>query len=73
MIATVVIPNFGGGGAQSCVQENRLFCFGWLRSNWSPVLQPALVQHIVLTVIAVVLGFLIAMALAPSTPNRGWR
>jgi osmoprotectant transport system permease protein len=68
----VVIPNFGGGGAQSCVQENRVFCFGWLRGNWSGVLQPALLQHIVLTVIAVGLGFLIAMALALATHRRGW-
>jgi osmoprotectant transport system permease protein len=71
MIA-VVIPNFGGGGAQSCVQQNGLFCLGWLRGNWSAVLQPALVQHVVLTVIAVVLGFLIAMALALATHRRGW-
>jgi osmoprotectant transport system permease protein len=72
MLAAVVIPNFGGGGAHSCVQENRVFCFGWLRGNWSGVLEPALVQHVVLTVIAVVIGFAIAMLLALAAYRRHW-
>jgi osmoprotectant transport system permease protein len=72
MLAAVVIPNFGGGGASSCVQENRLFCFGWLRTNWAGVLEPALVQHVVLTVIAVVIGFAIAMLLALAAYRRNW-
>ncbi|HET9939436.1 MAG TPA: hypothetical protein VFQ28_11620, partial [Gaiella sp.] len=57
-----VIPDFGE--ASDCVQENRLFCPDWVRDNWADVLQPALVQHIKLTVIAVVVGFLIAFACA---------
>jgi osmoprotectant transport system permease protein len=57
-----VIPDFGE--ASDCVQENRLFCPEWVRDNWSDVLQPALVQHIKLTVIAVVVGFVIAFACA---------
>ena len=57
-----VIPDFGE--ASDCVQENRLFCPDWVRDNWADVLQPALVQHIKLTVIAVVVGFVIAFACA---------
>ena len=57
-----VIPDFGE--ASDCVQENRLFCPEWVRDNWSDVLQPALLQHIKLTVIAVVVGFVIAFACA---------
>ncbi len=72
MIADVVIPSFGGGGAQSCVQQNRLFCFDWVRANWGSVLQPALVQHVVLTAIAVVLGFALAMLLALAAHRHGW-
>ena len=52
-----VIPDFGEGSA--CVTENRFFCPDWVRDNWSDVIQPALVEHIKLTVIAVVVGFVI--------------
>jgi osmoprotectant transport system permease protein len=72
MLAAVVIPNFGGGGANSCVQQNRLFCFGWLRTNWGGVLEPALVQHVVLTAIAVAIGFALAMLLALLAHRRHW-
>lgn len=57
-----VIPDFGE--ASSCIQENRLFCPDWVRDNWAPVLQPALLQHIELTVIAVAIGFVFALAAA---------
>jgi osmoprotectant transport system permease protein len=57
-----VIPNFGE--ASGCVKENRLFCSGWVRDNWGDVLQPALIQHVKLTLIAVVVGFAIAFAAA---------
>jgi osmoprotectant transport system permease protein len=57
-----VIPNFGEGS--SCVVHNDLFCSDWFTQNWSPVLQPALVQHIELTAKAVGIGFAIAFAIA---------
>jgi osmoprotectant transport system permease protein len=57
-----VIPDFGR--AASCVAENRLFCPDWVRDNWGPVFQPALIEHIKLTVIAVAVGFVIAFAAA---------
>lgn len=57
-----VIPDFGE--ASSCVSENRFFCTDWVRDNWGPVLQPRLIEHIELTVIAVGIGFVIALAAA---------
>jgi osmoprotectant transport system permease protein len=57
-----VIPDFGQ--SSDCVRENRLFCPDWVRDNWGAVIQPALVQHIVLTIIAVTIGFAIAFAAA---------
>ena len=60
-----VIPNFGGSNsAHSCEAANHLFCTDWFTRNWSTVLWPALRQHIVLTLIAVAVGFVIALALA---------
>ncbi|MGH3132224.1 MAG: ABC transporter permease [Gaiellaceae bacterium] len=53
-----VIPDFGE--ASECVTENRLFCADWVRDNWSDVIQPALLEHVKLTVIAVAIGFAIA-------------
>jgi osmoprotectant transport system permease protein len=58
-----VIPNYEAQSS-SCVVHNHLFCFDWLRSNWGSILWPALRQHIVLTVIAVAIGFAISLALA---------
>ena len=57
-----VIPNFGHGSA--CERNNGWFCTDWLRHNWGGTLQPALVQHIELTLIAVGIGFSIASVLA---------
>jgi osmoprotectant transport system permease protein len=57
-----VIPEFGE--ASSCITENRLFCTDWVRENWGEVLQPALVQHIKLTLLAVAIGFVIAFVAA---------
>jgi osmoprotectant transport system permease protein len=57
-----VIPNFGG--ASKCVVNNDLFCTDWVQSNWRGTLEPALVQHIKLTAIAVAIGFVIALAVA---------
>ncbi|MGI8411261.1 MAG: ABC transporter permease [Solirubrobacteraceae bacterium] len=60
-----VIPTFGGGASSfACERANRLFCSGWVSRNWGTVLWPALRQHIVLTLIAVSIGFVISSALA---------
>ena len=57
-----VIPSFGH--ASKCLLHNGWFCWGWIRGNWGDILQPALVQHIQLTLIAVGIGFAIAFLLA---------
>lgn len=63
IVAQTVIPDFGGG-ANSCVRENRGFCWSWVQDNWSSVLWPAVRQHVELTAIAVAIGFVLAFALA---------
>jgi osmoprotectant transport system permease protein len=60
----VVIPTFGNPSKYACERANRLFCWGWLTKNWDGVLWPALRQHVILTVIAVGIGFAIASTLA---------
>jgi osmoprotectant transport system permease protein len=57
-----VIPNFGQGSA--CTRHNGWLCLDWVRARWGDTLQPALIQHIELTLIAVGVGFVIAFALA---------
>ena len=57
-----VIPNFGSGSR--CETKNGWWCTDWLRAHWGDTLQPALVQHIELSLIAVGIGFAIAFALA---------
>jgi osmoprotectant transport system permease protein len=67
-----VIPSFGGGSSFACERANRLFCGDWVSRNWSPVLWPALRQHIVLTLIAISIGFLLSTLLALTAYRRGW-
>ena len=57
-----VIPDFGQGS--SCERNNGWFCTDWLHAHWGDTLQPALLQHIELTLIAVGIGFVLATALA---------
>ncbi|MFL5910692.1 MAG: ABC transporter permease [Gaiellaceae bacterium] len=58
-----VIPNFGGN-PNSCVRRNGTFCWDWVSSHWGSTLRPALIDHIELTLIAVGIGFVIAIAAA---------
>ena len=57
-----VIPNFGHGSA--CEKNGGWFCTDWIHQHWGDTLQPALVQHIELTLIAVSVGFAVASLLA---------
>jgi osmoprotectant transport system permease protein len=74
LAAGPVIPSFGGGSSSSfsCERANHLFCSGWVSRNWDSVLWPALRQHVVLTLIAVVIGFLISTSLAVIAYRRRW-
>ena len=67
-----VIPSFGGGSSFACERANRLFCSDWVSRNWSTVLWPALRQHVVLTLIAVSIGFAISTALALVAYRQRW-
>jgi osmoprotectant transport system permease protein len=60
--AVPVIPNFGTGSA--CVRGDHAFCWGWVEQHWGDTLQPALLQHIELTAIAIAIGVPIAFCLA---------
>jgi osmoprotectant transport system permease protein len=57
-----VIPNFGHPSA--CIKHNGWFCTDWISKHWGDTLQPALIQHIQLTLIAVGAGFGVAFILA---------
>jgi osmoprotectant transport system permease protein len=62
VIADTVIPNFGEGSA--CERTNGWWCTDWLHAHWGDTLQPALVQHVELSLIAVGIGFALAFLLA---------
>ncbi|HVS85486.1 MAG TPA: ABC transporter permease subunit [Gaiellaceae bacterium] len=57
-----VIPDFGSGS--SCEVNNGWFCTDWVHAHWGDTLQPALLQHVELSAIAVAVGLAIAFALA---------
>jgi len=57
-----------GGG---CIQENKLFCPGWVVDNADRYVDPTL-QHLVLVVSAVAAGFLIAFTLAVLAHRHRW-
>jgi osmoprotectant transport system permease protein len=46
------------------VRDNGTFCWDWAREHWDDTLQPRLIEHIELTLYAVGIGFLIALAAA---------
>jgi osmoprotectant transport system permease protein len=54
-----------------CVPENGTFCFDWAADNFDRYVTPAL-EHLVLVVISVALGFAIAFALALVSHRRRW-
>ena len=59
-----VIPDFGVGATRTAACAQSRLLLGLVQLALGPVLQPALVQHIVLTLIAVGIGFVIACAAA---------
>lgn len=65
-----VIPNFGQ--ASGCLQRNGTFCPEWITERWGDTLQPALIQHVELTAIAVGIGFAIAFSAALAAHRLHW-
>ena len=69
--APPVIPDFGK--PTGCIADNgSFFCTTWIREHWSDTLQPALVQHLWLTAVAVGIGFAIAFVAALVAHRFGW-
>jgi osmoprotectant transport system permease protein len=70
----VNIPNFGGppGGPHGCIATNGTFCWDWVTAHWGDILQPHLVEHLELTLIAVGIGFAIAFVAALLAHRRHW-
>ncbi len=65
-----VIPHYGT--SDSCVLHNGAFCWHWFAQNWGSLFQPKLIQHVELTVIALVIGFAISFVLALAAHRRRW-
>jgi len=66
-----VIPNYGK--ATGCIaNDNAFLCPKWVQEHWGDTLQPALVQHVYLTAIAVGIGFAIAFLCALAAHRFGW-
>jgi len=57
-----VIPNFGRG--DDCIRNNGKFCLHWFLDNFDERFLPRVGEHLKMTAIAVVLGFVIAFAAA---------
>src|ERR1700712_3279245 len=74
LAAGPVVPNFGGG-TDSCVDHNRFFCWSYFTDNWNGgkyKFETRLIEHIELTLIALVVGFVIAFALALLAYRAHW-
>jgi osmoprotectant transport system permease protein len=56
---------------ESCVIDNKAFCFSWAVDNFDRYVTP-LLQHLVLVSVSVVCGFVIALGLALISYRRGW-
>lgn len=55
----------------SCVADNKTFCFNWAFDNYDRYVTP-LLEHVLLVVVSVVLGFLIAFGMAYLSHRRRW-
>ncbi len=70
LLAQVSQDFFKSGGEDSCVSQNKV-CPGWAIDHIDRYVQPAL-EHILLVLISVALGFTIAMALALFSHRNRW-
>jgi osmoprotectant transport system permease protein len=69
LLAAIEIHN-RAGGHETCVQKNG-FCPSWIVDNIGEYMAP-LGQHVILTVVSVLAGFLIAFVLALMAHRRRW-
>jgi osmoprotectant transport system permease protein len=70
LLGAVEIHNRTGGNA-SCVAQNKAFCPGWAFDNFGRYTTP-LLNHLLLVLVAVVIGFTIAFSMALLSHNRRW-
>jgi len=66
--AAIEFRDRSGGG---CIQDNKLFCPGWVVDNYDRYVDPTL-QHLVLVLSSVSAGFLIAFSLAVLAHRHRW-
>lgn len=66
-VPSQVIPVFSG---PNCTGQ--FFCWGWVGANWSDVLQPALIEHIWISALAVAVGLAISIAAALYAVRNNW-
>lgn len=70
LIGQVTIHNRTGGNA-SCVAQNKAFCFGWAIDNFDRYTTP-LLNHLLLVLVAVAIGFAVAFTMALLSHGRRW-
>jgi osmoprotectant transport system permease protein len=57
-----VIPNFGRG--DNCIRNNGKFCLHWFLDNFNSRFLPRVGEHLKMTAIAIVIGFVLAFGAA---------
>jgi osmoprotectant transport system permease protein len=68
-----VIPDYGG--ASNCVTQNKVFCWDAFVSDWNSGkynYESRLIEHIQLTIIALVVGFVLSFVLALLAYRARW-
>jgi osmoprotectant transport system permease protein len=70
LLGAIEIHNRTGGNA-SCVAQNKAFCPGWAFDNFDRYTTP-LLNHLLLVLVAVAIGFSVAFGMALLSHNRHW-
>ncbi|HEX3563482.1 MAG TPA: ABC transporter permease [Solirubrobacterales bacterium] len=70
LLGQVTIHNRTGGNA-SCVAQNKAFCPGWAFDNFDRYTTP-LLNHLLLVLVCVAVGFLIAFSMALLSHRQRW-
>jgi osmoprotectant transport system permease protein len=70
LIGQVAIHKRTGENA-SCVAQNKTFCFSWAIDNFDRYTTP-LLNHLLLVLVSVAIGFGVAFAMALLSHNRRW-
>jgi osmoprotectant transport system permease protein len=70
LVGAIEIHNRTGGNA-SCVAQNKAFCPGWAFDNFDRYTTP-LLNHLLLVLVCVAVGFLIAFGMALVSHRQRW-